>query len=375
MTKTPENKFSAIIVAAGSGERFGGYKQLIKINGRFVVEIVLDTFYKCGASELILVLRKDLFNNFEYLKKRFDIPLKFVEGGRKRGDSVYNGVRASSYDYVLIHDAARPYLSCALIRRVLSALKHNSAVIPAIPVRDTIIKIEKARVVGNIDRENLRSVQTPQGFKKDVLQRAFGIAKKKGLYFTDESTMLLETLGIGSYLVQGEHWNFKITFREDLSMLRHTQCTMGYDIHRLRKGGMLKIGGEVIEKGISPVAHSDGDVVLHALIDALLAIKGKDDIGTMFPDDDEKWKDADSTILLQRVMEILKDITILKVDIICILEHIKLAPFKERIRENISSYLQVPKENISFKAKTKEGIGEVGSGKAIEAYCIVSYLA
>ncbi len=374
MTRTREDKFSAVIVAAGSGNRFGKYKQLVKIGGRTLVEIVLDKFFSCGASELVLVTKRELFSYFEPLKEHFRIPFNIVEGGAERGDSVFNGVKAASYNYVLIHDAARPYLSCELIQRVWRALKENNAVIPAVPVRDTVVRIDKGKAVEKIDREKLRSVQTPQGFRKDTLLRAFEIAKKKGLYFTDESTMLLETLGIPSCIVEGEHLNLKITFREDLKMFANSATTMGYDIHRLKEGGVLKIGGVVVKEGISPVSHSDGDAVLHALIDALLSIKGKDDIGTLFPDTDDRWKNADSGELLLRVLEYLGDVNILKVDITCILEKIKLAPFKDKIKKNIAAYLKIPESNVSFKAKTREGIGEVGEGKAIEAFCLISYI-
>ncbi len=374
MTRIPEgDKYSAIIVAAGSGSRFGGYKQLLKIGGRNIVEIVLDRFSKCGASELVLVTKKELFPHFEYLRDLFDIPIKIVEGGQRRGDSVFNGVKAAAYDNVLIHDAARPFLSCTLIQRVLGALKKYNAVIPVVPVRDTVVKVKDEMAVSRVDREDLRSVQTPQGFKRNVLLYAFELAREKKLYFTDESTMLIDTLGLFSRIVDGEHSNLKITYREDLEMFRYSMTAMGYDIHRLKEGGLLKVGGVVVKEGISPVAYSDGDVVLHALIDALLAIKGKDDIGTLFPDTDDQWKDADSGELLLKVMEYVGEINILKVDITCILEKIKLSPFKDKIKKSIATYLGIPEENVSFKARTKEGIGEVGKGKAIEAFCLVTY--
>ncbi len=374
MTRIPEDdKYSAIIVAAGSGNRFGGYKQLIKIGGRNIVEIVLDRFSKCGTSELVLVTKKELFPHFEYIRELFDVPVKIVEGGQRRGDSVFNGVKAAAYDNVLIHDAARPYLNCSLIQRVRNALKKYDAVIPVVPVRDTMVIVKGSVAVKKVDREKLKSVQTPQGFKKDILIEAFKIARSKGLHFTDESTMLIETIRLFPYIVDGEHSNLKITYREDLAMFRYSMTAMGYDIHRLKEGGLLKVGGVVIKEGISPVAHSDGDVVLHALIDALLAIKGKDDIGTLFPDTDNQWKDADSGELLMKAMNYLGDINILKVDITCILEKVKLAPFKDKIKKSIATYLGISEENVSFKARTKEGIGEVGKGKAIEAFCLVTY--
>lgn len=375
MTRTQEVNYTAIIVAAGEGRRFGGYKQLIKLNGKTIIETVLDRFSKCDASELVLVTRKNLISQFEHLKDLYPIPLKIVEGGERRSDSVYNGVLASSNNYVLIHDAARYNITCELIYRVKNALLEHDAVIPAIPVRDTVVQIEGSRTVGKIDRNKLRLVQTPQGFKKNILLSAFHIAREKGMHFTDESTMLFDILGISSYVVEGDISNVKITYKEDLYMFRFPLTTIGYDIHRLKEGGVLKIGGLVVKEGIHPVAHSDGDVVLHALLDALLSIKGEYDIGTLFPDTDERWKNMDSKKLLLKTLDYLGDVDILKVDIICILEKIKLAPFKDKIRENIARYLNIPKERVSFKAKTKEGIGEVGEGRAVEAFCTITYLS
>ena len=373
MTRIQGSKYSGIIVAAGRGKRFGGYKQLVKINGRPIVHEVIDRFARCGIDELILVVRRDILPYFTYLKDLYSMPIKIIEGGDERGDSVYNGVKSSSYDKVLIHDAARPNITCNLINRVKNALLKYDAVVPIVPIRDTVVKVEGEEISGKVLRDKLKLVQTPQGFKKDLLLKGFDIARGKKLQFSDESTMLWDTLGISSHVVEGENLNIKITYREDLLMFRHELTTMGYDIHRLKEGGVLKIGGVVVKRGIQAVAHSDGDVVLHALIDALLSIKGEEDIGTLFPDTDVAWKNADSKVLLSKALDFIGKVDILKVDLTCILEHIKLSPFKEEIRKNIARYLNIPKERVSFKAKTKEGVGEVGKGKAVEAFCIITY--
>ena len=374
MTRTQGVDYSAVIVAAGKGSRFGGYKQLERINGETIVEISLRKFAECGARELILVTKKELFPYFTTLENRFLIPLKIVEGGEQRSDSVYNGVSVAESLYVLVHDAARPNLDCKLIQRIREALLEHPAVIPVIPESDTVAVVEDNYLKKKLDRSSLRRVQTPQGFKNDLLKKAFTIAREKNIYFTDESTMLLEILGIESFVVEGSPWNFKITYREDLEMLKTSKTVMGYDIHRLKNGGLLKVGGVVVKEGISPVAHSDGDVVLHALIDALLSMEGVSDIGTLFPDTDERWKDADSTELLKKVKNRIKDFKILKVDILCKLENVKLAPYREKIKENIANLLDIPSSIVSFKAKRGEGVGPVGEGKAIEAFVLLTYI-
>ena len=366
--------YSAVIVAAGKGKRFGGLKQLERINGDTVVELSLRKFAECDASELILVTLKDLFPYFEDIRSRFHIPLKLVEGGDERSYSVHNGVIHAKERYVLVHDAARPNIDCELIQRIRNALVKHPAVVPVIPELDTVVIVEEGYIKLKLDRDSIRRVQTPQGFKKDLLIKAFNIAKEREVFFTDESTMLLELLGVASFVVDGSPWNFKITYREDIEMLRKSKTVLGYDIHRLKGGGILKIGGVVVGEGISPIAHSDGDVVLHALIDAILSIDGISDIGTLFPDTDVKWKDADSSELLKNVLKRVTGFKILKVDILCKLETVKLSPFREKIKENIAHLLNISPSLVSFKAKRGEKIGEIGQGKAIEAFVLLTYV-
>jgi 2-C-methyl-D-erythritol 4-phosphate cytidylyltransferase/2-C-methyl-D-erythritol 2,4-cyclodiphosphate synthase len=306
---------------------------------------------------------------------------KIAEGGAKRQDSAYNGILSLPVqcDAVLIHDAARPFLSSALIQNIVQHLKQGAkAVVPALAVKDTI-KQKYGDKVHTLPRDSLYAVQTPQGFCKDTLFAAHDLVRKNGLDVTDDASML-EQMNEKTTLIPGEESNSKITSPEDLALLKEAENLLlprtgwGYDVHRYGEGRPLKLGGIPIPGAPQVVAHSDGDVLLHALIDALLGCLGQGDIGDHFPDSDPKYANLSSAVFLAEILEICKQqsFSISQVDLTLICQTPKLSPWKMQIRKNIASLLGLALQDVNLKATTEEGLGFTGEKKGIKAVALVS---
>ncbi len=336
-------KVSAILLAGGRGRRFGKPKQFVEVLGRKLYEYSLYKF-RDVADEVILVVPEG------YEIEEVDV--KVVVGGSERYISSYNGIRASNGDIVLIHDTARPLVSKHLILRIVDTLKEHKAVVPYISVVDTLRNIKDGRT---IPRQELGLVQTPQGFwRREILEAYESLNDFEGI--TDDAEVYARFGGRIKY-VEGERTNFKITYPEDLKLfesmlLSSMRVGYGYDTHPLEEGRELVLGGVVVSREFGAVGHSDGDALVHAIVDAILGALNKGNIGMHFPDTDENLRNYRSLNMLSYISKLLGSYTVLNIDTVVILEKPKLSPFIDEMKTNISKALKVPKECISIKPKT-----------------------
>ncbi|SDF47171.1 2-C-methyl-D-erythritol 4-phosphate cytidylyltransferase [Desulfovibrio legallii] len=313
----------------------------------------------------------------------FGLPWRCAAGGPARQDSVRLGLEAlpPRTRFALVHDAARPFASPALVARVCAALQQGAAgVVPALPVTDTIKTVEGDRVLATLPRHSLAAVQTPQGFRCDVLHRAHQAALAAGNGPATDDAALLEALGEEVRVVPGEAANVKLTRPEDLSLLRPAApaprfCTgFGYDVHRYGPGRPMRLGGVPIAEGPQVVAHSDGDVLLHALADALLGCAGLGDIGRHFPDSDPALEGVSSALLLDQVLTMVREagVTPCHADLTVVAQKPRLSPHGAAIRKNVARLLGLPLTCVNVKATTEEGLGFTGRLEGIKACAVVS---
>ncbi len=375
-------RVSAVIVAAGRGERFGAFKQVSPLLGIPVLEHTLARFQvHPSVDEIVVVLHPELMDQADQWTRTFSKIRIVVPGAETRSASVLRGIQESRGEWLLVHDGVRPLVSTSLIHRVVGALRHHPVVVPVVPLRDTVKRRSDDQVYGELDRKQWVMVQTPQGVHREVILRAYEVLGEKAWVQPDESTLVEQALGIRAHAVPGDPRNLKITYPEDLHMaeqilLQGIRVGFGTDLHRLVPGRPLVICGVTIPFEQGPLGHSDGDVGIHALIDALLGATALGDIGQWFPDTDPAYKDVASTDLLQSVYEAIqkKGFRILHVDLTIVLERPKIAPYADAMRAVLSDILKLSKARISIKAKTSEGVGPVGRGEAIQAFATVTLL-
>jgi 2-C-methyl-D-erythritol 4-phosphate cytidylyltransferase/2-C-methyl-D-erythritol 2,4-cyclodiphosphate synthase len=303
-----------------------------------------------------------------------------VPGGAQRQDSVASGLSAAEdlgAEWVLVHDAARPLVKPELFASVLEEARQTGASVAAIPCQDTVKEVrENNMVLGTLDRSNLWLVQTPQGFRLDLLKTALSQAQNDGFYATDEAG-LMERAGYEVRLVMGSKENIKITTPDDLRLARgwlgmgnkQSRVGQGMDVHKFVPGRPLILGGVRIEFEMGLAGHSDADVITHALMDALLAAAGLGDIGGMFPDTDPAYAGADSLDLLGKVIERLAGGGWLpqQVGVTCVAQKPKLAPHADAIRLNLAARTGLPPDRVNVAATTTEGLGFTGRGEGIAA--------
>ncbi len=359
---------AALIVAAGQGTRMGATipKQFLKINDRGIGFLAADVFHGMEIiDQLIFITQREYLN---YSQQQLPYA-RVVEGGNSRSESVWKGLcqLSSSVDFVLVHDGARPFVQPEIIRRVLEGAFEKKAAICAVSPKDTIRNHR-----GTLNRDELYCVQTPQGFERTLLVQAYEQGGKKGFKGTDDASFV-EALGHSVAIVEGSYTNIKVTTKEDLPM--ETKVGMGYDVHRLVSGRPLILGGVTIpwEKGL--LGHSDADVLIHSIMDALLGALGQGDIGQWFPDTEEQYKDAFSINLLTQVGEKVKaqGYCIENIDVTVMAQRPKILPYAEEMKKNISNALQISKNRINIKGTTTEGLGFIGreEGLAAQALCTI----
>lgn len=355
-------KFSAIILAGGKGLRFGEYKQFLKIFDIPIYEFSIKAFENL-VDEIILVIPK----NFNLELKN----VKIVYGGETRANSSYNGIINSSGDFVLIHDASRPNVSKELILRIKEELlRGNNAVVPFIEIRDTI----RDKFGNELSRENLMLIQTPQGFKKELIKIAYEKAFENNISGTDDAFYYKTFISNDIKYINGDFENFKITFRDDIKILEHflmknIKVGFGYDIHPLVENRKLIIGGVEIPSNFGAYGHSDGDVLIHAIIDSLSGIILNKSIGEIFPEN-KRYENAYSLNLLKEFSNNLKNYKIISIDAVVILKEPKLIPYIDKIKQNISDVLKLDKNSISIKPKSGNNLKD----KFIECYVISTIL-
>ena len=375
-------RLGAVIAAAGSSARMGGIdKMLALVGGMPVIARTCLAFEANGnVSEIVVVAKSD---NVAAVREILDgcgiSKLKaVVAGGETRAESVRNGVnRLSDCEYIAIHDGARPFVSQKLIDECAdTAYKHGSAV-PVIPSYDTLKNVSGGVVASTVDRSRVYRVQTPQIFKTELYVKA--LDKFAGSGFTDDCAML-EEAGENVAVCAGDEQNIKITVPSDLEYgrfitereVKMTRTGFGYDVHRLVEGRKLILCGVDVpfEKGL--LGHSDADVALHALMDALLGAAALGDIGGLFPDNDDKYAGANSMNMLSTVVDIVcgNGYTIGNIDVTIVAQRPKLAPFIDEMRRNIALVCRIETGCVSVKATTEEGLGFTGSGEGVSATAV-----
>jgi 2-C-methyl-D-erythritol 4-phosphate cytidylyltransferase/2-C-methyl-D-erythritol 2,4-cyclodiphosphate synthase len=360
-----------IILASGQSKRFNSNKakQFITYKNKALFEHSLD---KATSSKLfkkiILVV-----NDKKQINKKYSKNILIIKGGKERSDSsliALKYIKKFNPNNVLIHDAARPNFTISLLKKVINSLKKNNAVVPVISSKDSI-KYKVRNLLFNLNRKNSFLTQTPQAFKfKDIYD--LSINQKNSVQ--DEATLFINN-NLKIKFIDGERLNNKITFKEDITNTK-TYFGIGFDIHRLIKDKKLYLGGIKIPYHSGLKGHSDGDVILHSIIDALLGAMRKKDIGTFFPDNKSKFKNIRSPQMLKPILAILKEnnFYIVNLDINLICEQPKMSKYRNKILNSLSNLLNLDKNLINLKGKTVEKLGLIGKEKAIacEVICSIS---
>ena len=381
-----QKTISAVLVAAGSSTRMGFDKLSFDLGGETVLHRSIRAFDQCPQiGEIVLVAGK----NRAFVEQQAvgcTKPVQIVAGGATRAESAKNGVLAAHGELVAVHDAARPFVSPAVIAAVLEAAARCGAAAPAVPVKDTIKQAvpgdgktvpEACLVHSTPDRSTLYAVQTPQCFDRTQYLAALQeLDAEKARLVTDDCS-LFELTGRSVQLTQGDYANLKITTREDLPRPVQKEETRmrighGYDVHRLVEGRKLILGGVEVpfEKGL--LGHSDADVLAHAVMDAVLGAAALGDIGKHFPDTDPAYAGADSLQLAQHVARIMREKgwKIVNIDSTLLCQKPKLAPYIPAMRENLAAAFGMPVDAVSVKATTEEHLGFTGEGLGIAAHAV-----
>jgi len=370
---------TALIVAAGTGERAGGGmpKQFRMLGGKPVLRWAAESVIRHPAvqSTRVVVADGQQANAAEALDG-LDVG-EFITGGAERADSVRAGLAAIQGDAVLVHDAARPFCPPTVIDRLLAALEFFEGSAPVVPVGDTLAR--SGETLGEpVDRTGLARVQTPQAFRLDALRSAY--ADWTGPSPTDEATVVRAT-GMKVAAVAGDPALEKLTLPSDFERAeqwlagRMTPRTgMGFDVHAFSGDGPVMLGGIEVPHQRGLAGHSDADVVLHAITDALLGAAGLGDIGEHFPPSDARWKGAESSLFLAHAVALVRDkgAMIDHLDCTIIAEAPKVGPHREAMRERIAQIAGLSVEQVSVKATTTEGLGFTGRREGVAAQAVAS---
>lgn len=377
-------KVHVIIAAAGSGTRMGSgiNKQFMRIGGGMVIERSLRRFSAHPMIDHIyLAVREEDFPlcREARFQERFPKLAAIVAGGASRQDTVWNALTAMAEGdrpgVVLVHDGARPFVSEDAVTRLIHEAVRSRAAVLGVPVKDTIKRIADGIVEETPDRNELFSIQTPQGFAFDLLLSAYVRARQEGFTGTDDAS-LVEQMGEKVSLAAGEYGNIKITTKEDLPMETLWRCGTGFDVHAFAPDRKLVLGGVAIPFDRGLLGHSDADVLTHAVMDALLGAAGLGDIGRHFPDSSAAYKDISSIVLLSRVRDLIREAgyEIGNIDATVIAEKPKIAPYIEEMRGNLAKALTTEPIKINIKGTTTEKLGFSGreEGIAAMASCMLS---
>jgi 2-C-methyl-D-erythritol 2,4-cyclodiphosphate synthase/2-C-methyl-D-erythritol 4-phosphate cytidylyltransferase len=359
-----------ILLCAGASSRMGFDKLNTPLYGKTAIERSMEALVLGGCDSLVFAVGGES----EKTVKALSVPVPFtvVPGGEQRTDSVRNGLKAANGDVAVIHDAARCFVTPALVQAcIASALEFGSGV-AALPVTDTVMHVEDG-TVETLDRSKLFRMQTPQAFRLSKILAAY----ETGAYATDDATLYAKLFG-APRLVFGSEENRKLTTASDWAWALDRLCPaaygIGFDTHRLVEGRKLFLGGVEIpfEKGL--LGHSDADVLLHAIMDAILGAMKLGDIGKLFPDTDPQYAGISSRVLLRKVNELVqkRDMVVSHIDATVICQRPKLSPHREEIERTIAGDLGIPFDAVSIKATTTEGMNDEGRGLCISAQAIAS---
>jgi 2-C-methyl-D-erythritol 4-phosphate cytidylyltransferase/2-C-methyl-D-erythritol 2,4-cyclodiphosphate synthase len=382
-------QIAAIIAAGGSGQRLGaaGPKQFLDVGGRPLLDYSVAAFLRSSrVRQVVVAVPPDVAANPPaFLRSRPRVSV--VAGGARRQDSVALAfaVLDADVDIVVVHDAARPFVTEALIARTVDAAAAHGAAIAAVRAHDTVKQAAPGAAGGwpvvqaTLPRDTIYLAQTPQAFRRDVLAMAID-AGRSGAEATDEA-LLAERAGFRVHLVDGDAGNMKVTTPDDMDMARlrldagpaaAARIGTGYDLHRLVPDRPLILGGVRIPYELGLDGHSDADIVCHAVTDAVLGAVGGGDIGRLFPDTDRAWKDADSVALLARAAELVTRAgsRVVNVDVTVVAERPKLLPHIDAMRANLARALGCGAECVSIKGKTNEGMDSMGRGESMACHAV-----
>mgnify|MGYP001329412445 CR=1 FL=1 len=375
----------ALIVSGGEGKRFDKNKpkQFFKINEKTILEITVKKFVDSKLFDKItIVCSKAYLNDTKKILKKENVLITL--GGETRQDSVFNGLKfCKKYNpnKILIHDVVRPFFSVRLLNDVLKKIDKKICVIPALKIFDSVREVKRNNY-NDLNRNNLKLIQTPQGFNYDEILNAH--KKFEKLNITDDSLLAYKN-GCKIKIVDGEYFNYKITEKNDLlenkliinrNMNDTTRTGSGFDVHKFTKGDFLILCGIKIPFNKSLEGHSDADVGFHSLVDAILGSIGKGDIGEHFPPSQKKWKDKNSLFFLEYAVKLLdkEKFKINNLDLTIICEKPKMTNYKEKMKRKISEVLNIELNKINIKATTTEKLGFLGreEGIACQANVTVS---
>lgn len=381
---------AAIILAGGTGSRMQSdkTKQFIDILGKTVLERTVLAFDKCELiNEIVVVVREGEESDAITLINKLNISKSFktVIGGACRAESAKNGFLAISQDtdFVAVHDAARCLITPEMIDKVVKMAYKTSAATAVCSVSDTVKQVDKdGKIVATIPRETVFRAQTPQVFSKDVYKRA--LIRCEDLSAITDDNMLLENIGADIYAVDLGYNNIKITTQEDLRLAKNIltergenvmngfRVGHGYDVHKLVTGRKLILGGVEIPHETGLLGHSDADVLLHAIMDALLGAAALGDIGKHFPDTSEEYKGISSLHLLTRVTDLIKKkgFSVLNIDATIVMQRPKIATFIPKMVSNIAFAIGIAEDCINVKATTEEHLGFTGREEGVSAHCV-----
>lgn len=396
-------RVSAIIAAGGRGTRLGADrpKQFLELGGRSLLDLSIAALATSGrVDEIVVAVPPEHLDEMRARPADAARPVSYVAGGRRRQDSVANALArvAADSEIVVVHDAARPFVTADVIERTIEAAAAYGAAIAAIPVRDTVKQAGAALVDGSpvirgtLPREEIFLAQTPQAFRREVLE---GVFREAGALDATDEAMLAERAGVRVHLVAGDPGNIKVTTADDLERARRRAAAAGarsgqavpggesarldvlrigtgYDLHRLVSGRPLILGGVTIPFELGLDGHSDADILCHAVTDAVLGAAAAGDIGRLFPDTDPRWKGADSLALLAAAVATLhaSGSRVVNVDATVIAQRPKLLPHLDDMRANLARVLAVEVGQISVKGKTNEQVDSMGRGESMACHAV-----
>ena len=381
---------AALIVAAGRGARAAGEesrpKQYRPIGGVPMLSRSIGAFAAHPAvDDILVVIHPDDAGLYAAASQPYAGRLRrAVPGGARRQDSVRAGLEALASEppsSVLIHDAARPFVSAELISRVIATLDARQGAVPGLPVTDTLKWVARGQVIGTAERDQLWRAQTPQGFRfESILAAHRAAAQEPAREFTDDAGVA-EWFGLDVALVEGAEDNRKLTTPEDLERADELlkpggaggsatiRVAQGYDVHAFGAGDAVILCGVTIPHPKKLIGHSDADVALHALTDALLGTIAEGDIGVHFPPSDARWRGVASEVFLKHAASLVRERggTIVHADITLLCEAPRVGPYRDLMRSRIAGMLGVQVAQVSIKATTNEGLGFIGRGEGIAA--------
>jgi len=373
----------AVIVAAGSSRRMGGGDKLsLTIAGRPILRWTLEAIAAAPeVARIILVTAPARVDELSATPWLADLGAVVVPGGRRRQDSVAAGIRSAVADIVLVHDAARPFVSASLVSRVVAGVQRYGAAIPALPVVDALKRVDGLQISASADRAGLYRAQTPQGARRELLVAAAEAHAHGDADIPDEADLLARD-GVAVAIVAGDADNIKVTLPQDLAMARRLagegadrRVAHGRDSHPFGPDDGLRLGGLLIEQAPRLQGHSDGDVVLHALCDALLAAGGGGDLGRLFPSGQQHTRGIDSRELVHEVMQRVGSagLQVESVDVTIEGARPRLGGQRlDAMASVIGRLVGVDPACVSVKATTANLSGDEGAGRVISASCLVS---